>query len=96
MRTQHILTAEDAAIMIAASKAEAMLKGESVSDSAILADIAPCFVERDAKKTDVIVLACTHYPLLLDAFRRSPELDVDAATEAMWPVWRALVFDRGA
>ncbi len=59
-----------------ASKAEAMLKGESVSDSAILADIAPCFVERDAKKTDVIVLACTHYPLLLEAFERL----------APWPV----------
>ena len=31
MRTQHILTAEDAAIMIAASKAEAMTKGWNVA-----------------------------------------------------------------
>lgn len=30
---------------------------------------------------------------LLDAFRRSPALDADAAAEALWPVWRAVVFD---
>jgi len=47
-----------------ASLAEAALKGERVGDAAIAAEIAPCF--RDgAARTDTVVLACTHYPLLL-------------------------------
>jgi len=59
-----------------AAKAEALLHGETVSDNAIRSDIAPCFVERDGKRTDVVVLACTHYPLLLDQMNRM----------APWPV----------
>jgi glutamate racemase len=46
--------------------AEAELNGEPVSDTAIGAEIAPCFVEAKGARTDTIVLACTHYPLLLD------------------------------
>ncbi len=53
-----------------ATLAEAAMKGEAVPDSAIAAEIAPCFVERDGRRTDHVVLACTHYPLLLDRFRR--------------------------
>src|SRR6202011_2090760 len=45
-----------------ASLAEAALDGEAVSDHAIAAEIAPCFVAH----TDTVVLACTHYPLLMD------------------------------
>ena len=56
--------------------AEARLKGHAVADEAILAEIAPCFSEREGRRTDVVVLACTHYPLLIDAFRRL----------APWPV----------
>jgi glutamate racemase len=50
--------------------AEAFLRGESVSDSAVLAEIAPCFVEKDGVRTDTIALACTHYPLLLSIYER--------------------------
>jgi len=53
-----------------ASKAEAALNDEIVTDASILADIAPCFVENEGRRTDTIVLACTHYPLLLEAFER--------------------------
>jgi glutamate racemase len=52
-----------------ASLAEAALNGETVSDGDIAAEIAPCFVAdggNDALRTDTVVLACTHYPLLLD------------------------------
>jgi len=59
-----------------ASLAEAHLRGEPVSDERIAREIAPCFAERDGKRTDTIVLACTHYPLLLSAFERL----------APWPV----------
>ena len=30
----------------------------------MLAEIAPCFVEMDGRRTDIVVLACTHYPFL--------------------------------
>src|SRR5260370_3187169 len=52
-----------------ASLAEAALRGHEVSDRDIFAEIAPCFVGAGADqsaRTDTIVLACTHYPLLLD------------------------------
>jgi len=48
--------------------AEAVLAGETVSDAAIRAEIAPCFVQDGGERTDTVVLACTHYPLLLDRF----------------------------
>jgi glutamate racemase len=59
-----------------ASLAEAALRAEPVDDAAILAEIAPCFIARDERRTDTIALACTHYPLLLDRFERL----------APWPV----------
>jgi glutamate racemase len=59
-----------------ASLAEAFMKGEAVSDAQIQAEIAPCFVESQGKRTDCIVLACTHYPLLLREFERL----------TLWPV----------
>lgn len=62
-----------------ASLAEAALSGTSVSDAAIAAEIAPCFVgdaTDPAGRTDSVVLACTHYPLLLDRLERL----------APWPV----------
>jgi glutamate racemase len=44
--------------------AEALLRGEAVDDADIADEIAPCFVARNGARTDTIVLACTHYPLL--------------------------------
>lgn len=61
-----------------ASLAEDFMRGATVSETEIAAEIAPCFVERaDGARTDVIVLACTHYPLLLDYFRRLAPWPVD-------------------
>lgn len=45
---------------------EQALRGEVVEDAAILREILPAFVETEGRRTDVIVLACTHYPLLID------------------------------
>jgi glutamate racemase len=58
-----------------AAYAEAELHGAPASDAAIGAEIAACFRD-DGKRTDTIVLACTHYPLLIDRLRRL----------APWPV----------
>ncbi|MBB4393837.1 glutamate racemase [Bradyrhizobium sp. ERR14] len=61
-----------------ASLAEAELSGASVSDGDILAELAPCFVGEDAtSRTDTVVLACTHYPLLLDRLKRLAPWPVD-------------------
>ena len=49
-----------------ASLAESALSGNEVSDADIAAELAPCFVGNGDARTDTVVLACTHYPLLLD------------------------------
>jgi glutamate racemase len=61
-----------------ASIAEAEMKGEAIDDREIAGEVAPCFVRNDENgaRTDMIVLACTHYPLLQDYFARL----------APWPV----------
>lgn len=56
--------------------AEASLAGEPVDDAEVAREIAPCFVDKDGRRTDTVVLACTHYPLLLERFRKV----------APWPV----------
>jgi len=56
--------------------AEAFMKGEPVADELIIREIDPCFVTNGTLRTDCIVLACTHYPLLLSQFERL----------APWPV----------
>ena len=52
-----------------ASLAERFMQGESVPDAEIRAEIAPCFVEDGVRRTDTVVLACTHYPLLTQRFK---------------------------
>src|SRR3984957_20396480 len=62
-----------------ASLAEAALSGVEVSDPQIAAELAPCFIgdsEGETARTDTVVLACTHYPLLMDRL----------VTLAPWPV----------
>jgi glutamate racemase len=73
--------AADCAVTLVGSRrlaglAEAAMRGETVPDAALTEELAPCFVDRDGRRTDSIVLACTHYPLLRDRFERL----------APWPV----------
>ena len=63
-----------------ASLAEAALSGAEVSDAGISAELAPCFIgdgATDPARTDTIVLACTHYPLLMDRLVRLAPWKVD-------------------
>jgi glutamate racemase len=63
-----------------ASLAEDALSGIEVSDLEISAEIAPCFVQNSADpraRTDTVVLACTHYPLLMDRLIRLAPWPVD-------------------
>jgi glutamate racemase len=59
-----------------AELAEAQLKGEAVSDRDIAAEVAPCYVKVKDRRTDTVVLACTHFPLLLERLEKL----------APWPV----------
>jgi glutamate racemase len=52
-----------------AAYAEAELAGTPASDGQIRTEIAACFDDGEAR-TDTVVLACTHYPLLLDRLTR--------------------------
>lgn len=60
-----------------AGLAEARMKGFAVADEAVAREIAPCFVARNGRRTDVVVLACTHYPLLADRLARLAPWPVD-------------------
>ena len=60
-----------------AGMAEAHIRGERVGFDELEAEIADCFVERDGRRTDIIVLACTHYPFLANVFRKVAPWPVD-------------------
>lgn len=60
-----------------ARMAEAYIRGDRIEDDEVSAEIAPCFVEKDGAKTDIVVLACTHYPFLANVFRRLAPWPVD-------------------
>jgi len=59
-----------------AALAEAKLMGTAPDPAAVRREIAPVFRRRAGRRTDTIVLGCTHYPLLL------PELEAASP----WPV----------
>lgn len=46
--------------------AEAKLRGERVSLEAVRAAVTPLFAQAHGERIDVVVLACTHFPLLAD------------------------------
>lgn len=56
--------------------AENKLKGMAVDREVLRHEITPAFRRRDGKRTDVVVLGCTHYPLLVEEMERV----------APWPV----------
>jgi glutamate racemase len=56
--------------------AEQKLRGHPVNLDELRDEVAPVFRKRDGKPTDVVVLGCTHYPLLTE----------DIMKVAPWPV----------
>ena len=59
-----------------ATIAEGALNGEPVDEELLASEVAECFQQQNSHRTDVVVLACTHFPLLLDDLERI----------APWPV----------
>ena len=74
--------AGDCAVTLVGSKhlarlAEGYMHGDAIADAEVAREIAPCFKQNESgARTDAIVLACTHYPLLIETFTRL----------APWPV----------
>jgi glutamate racemase len=57
--------------------AEAYMRDGFVDEDAVRAEILPCFLEQDNKRTDIVVLACTHYPFLANRMRKVAPWPVD-------------------
>ena len=57
--------------------AETYMREGFVDEAAVREEIAPCFVEMDGKRTDIVVLACTHYPFLANRMRKTAPWPVD-------------------
>jgi glutamate racemase len=60
-----------------AALAEAYMREGFVDEEAVRAEIAPCFLEKDGARTDIVVLACTHYPFLVNRMRKTAPWPVD-------------------
>ena len=60
-----------------AELAENYMRTGYVDEDAVASEIAPCFVDKGDKRTDIIVLACTHYPFLVNRMRKTAPWPVD-------------------
>ncbi len=60
-----------------AALAEAYMRDGFVDEEAVRAEISPCFIEQDGARTDIVVLACTHYPFLVNRMRKTAPWPVD-------------------
>lgn len=60
-----------------AALSEVYLRGGFTDEAEVAREISPCFVERSGKFTDIVVLACTHYPFLANRMRKMAPWPVD-------------------
>lgn len=60
-----------------AALAETYMREGFVDEQVVAEEIAPCFVEQDGRRTDIVVLACTHYPFLVNRMRKTAPWPVD-------------------
>jgi glutamate racemase len=60
-----------------AALAETYMRDGFVDEGEVRAEIAPCFIEKDGRRTDIVVMACTHYPFLVNRMRKTAPWPVD-------------------
>lgn len=60
-----------------AALAEIYMREGRVDEDAVRREIEPCFVQSDGAATDIVVLACTHYPFLANRMRKVAPWPVD-------------------
>ncbi len=56
---------------------EEHMQGRTIDTAVLQAEIAPCFIESEGKRTDIITLGCTHYPFLVNEMRKLAPWPVD-------------------
>jgi glutamate racemase len=57
--------------------AEDHMQGKAIDYDILKRELAPCFIEQDGKRTDIITLGCTHYPFLVNEMRKLAPWPVD-------------------
>lgn len=60
-----------------AGLAEIYMRDGFVDEAAVREEVEPCFIEQDGRRTDIVVLACTHYPFLVNRMRKAAPWPVD-------------------
>lgn len=60
-----------------AKLAETYMRTGYVDEESVAIEIEPCFYQEYGKRTDIIVLACTHYPFLVNRMRKMAPWPVD-------------------
>ncbi len=60
-----------------AALAETYMRGGFTDEEAVKEEIMPCFVGDGIRRTDIVVLACTHYPFLANRMRKMAPWPVD-------------------
>jgi len=78
-----------------AELAETYMQTGFVDEEAVRRDIAPCFVEENGRRTDIVVLACTHYPFLANRMRKTAPWPVDWIDTSEAIARRALALAEG-
>lgn len=78
-----------------AELAEQYMRTGFVDEGAVGREISPCFVEQDGNRTDIVVLACTHYPFLVNRMRKTAPWPVDWIDTSEAIARRALALSDG-
>jgi len=60
-----------------AALSETYMRGGFTDEEAVKQEIMPCFVGDGIRRTDIVVLACTHYPFLANRMRKMAPWPVD-------------------
>lgn len=60
-----------------AGLSEEHMQGREIDEVLLFNEIAPCFVEEDNRRTDIVTLGCTHYPFLVNEMRKLAPWPVD-------------------
>ncbi|MBX2880520.1 MAG: glutamate racemase [Granulosicoccus sp.] len=60
-----------------ARMSEDYMHGKTIDMELLKAEIAPCFVQSDSGRTDIVTLGCTHYPFLINQMRKVAPWPVD-------------------
>ena len=69
---------------------ENYMQGIAIDPDILLEEIAPCFVEKEGQRTDIVALGCTHYPFLVNEMRKVAPWPVDWLDPAEAVAHRAL------